>query len=250
MWKKINPRVSKDERLQKTINNFIRFPIYFFGFILFSLAFAYFTFKLMSFSRTVDVPDLTGKNLIEANELLAKRGLILKIEGEDYDSSVASGYIIRQDVPVGSKIKEHRGIKVVLSKGAKVQSVPYVVGESMEKAEYILLQNGLKIGRIIHVHSSTVERDKVIAQKPGSNEHITEKITLIVSSGPYETVYYCPEFRGKNQADAQQLADKLGLKLKITGYGEVVKIQKPKGGSLIKSGETIELQLEQGGVNG
>lgn len=230
--------------MQKTISNIIKLPLYFFGFVLVGLIFAYFTFKTMSFSRTVDVPDLSDKSLVEANELLSKRGLNLKIEGEDYDSTVAAGYILRQDVPAGSRVKEQRGIKVIVSKGPKVRSVPSVVGESIDKAESIFLQKGLKIDRIIRVHSSSAEMDKVIAQKPEPDEMITEKITLVVSSGPYDVFYYCPEFQGKTQQEALQLAEKLGLKLKITGSGEKTKSQRPKPGSQVKTGEIIYLQLE------
>lgn len=230
--------------MQKSIGNILKFPLYFFGFILISLLFAYFTFKLLSFSRTVDVPDLSGKSLIEANDIVSKRGLNLKIEGEDYDSTVITGHIIRQDVPPGSRVKEQRGIKVVLSKGPKVQSIPPVVGESLDKAESVFLQNGLKVAKVIRVHSNTVEKDKVIAQKPGSDEKIAERITLVISSGPYEVIYYCPEFQGKSVEDARQLAEKLGLSLKITGSGENIISQKPKFGTQIKTGDTIYLQSE------
>jgi len=243
--KRIRGNLQEKPRLQRTTGNIIKFPLYFFGFVLASLLFAYLTFKVMSFSRTVDVPDLSGKNLVEANELLSKKGLNLKIEGEDYDSTIAAGYILSQDVPAGSRVKEQRGIKVILSKGPKVQSIPPVVGESVDKAESILLQKGLKIDKIIRVHSNSAEKDKVIAQKPGTDERVIGKITLVVSSGPYDVIYYCPEFQGKTIEEAMQLADKLGLKLKITGSEGNVKSQKPKSGSQVRAGDTIEIQLEE-----
>ncbi|MBI4691389.1 MAG: PASTA domain-containing protein [Nitrospirae bacterium] len=234
----------EDRNLQKGVGNLVKIPLYIFGFVLLALVFAYFTFKLMSFSRTVDVPDLYGKSPIEANELLSKKGLNLKIEGEDYDSTIASGYVLRQDMPAGSRVKEQRGIKVILSKGPKVLSVPFVVGETVDKAEAILLEKGLKLDRIINVHSSSVEKDKVIAQKPDPDEKITGKITLIASSGPYAVTYYCPDFQGKTIEKSQELAEKLGLKLKITGSGENIISQKPGPGSMVKSGDVIELKLE------
>ncbi|MEK6583138.1 MAG: PASTA domain-containing protein [Nitrospirota bacterium] len=230
--------------MQKAVSKIIKVPLYVFGFVLLGLLFAYLTFKLMSFSRTVDVPDLSGKNLVEANEILSKKGLNLKIEGEEYDPSVAGGYILRQDVPAGSGVKEQRRIKVILSKGPRVQIIPSVIGESADKAESILLQNGLKVAKVIRVHSGTDERDKVISQKPGPDEKIAEKVTLIVSAGPYEVIYYCPDFQGKTPEEALQLAEKLGLKLNITGSGEKVKSQKPKAGSQIKAGDIINIQLE------
>ncbi|TAL26482.1 MAG: PASTA domain-containing protein [Nitrospirae bacterium] len=230
--------------MQKTIGKIVKVPLFFFGFVLLGLIFAYLTFKLMSFSRTVDVPDLSGKSLVEANELLSKKSLNLKIEGEDYDSSVSAGNILRQDAPAGSRVKEQRGIGVILSKGPRVHTIPYVVGEPFDKAESLFLRNGLKISRVIRVHSGTVERDKVISQKPGPDEKIVEQVTLLVSAGPYEAIYYCPDFQGKTLEESQQLAEKLGLKLNITGSGEKIKSQKPKAGSQIRAGDMVYLQTE------
>lgn len=231
--------------MQKTVGKIIKVPLYIFGFVLLGLLFAYLTFKLMSFSRTVDVPDLSGKSLIEAHELLSKKGLNLKIEGEDYDSSIPAGNILRQDAPAGSRVKEQRGIRAILSKGPRVHTIPYVVGEPFDKAESLFLRNGLKISRVIRVHSATIERDRVISQRPGPDEKIVEQVTLIVSAGPYEAIYYCPDFQDKTLGEAYQLAEKLGLKLNIKGSGEKVKSQKPKAGSQIKAGETVYLQTEE-----
>ncbi|MDI6744697.1 MAG: PASTA domain-containing protein [Thermodesulfovibrionales bacterium] len=214
------------------------------AFVLVVLLFAYATFKLLSFSRTVDVPELSGKSIVEANELLSQKGLNLKVEGEDYDSDVPAGHIIRQDLPSGIRIKEQRSIRVFVSKGPRVQSLPPVVGESLDKAESLLLQNGLKAAKVIRVHSNSAEKGRVIAQKPMPGEKITERITLIVSSGRYETIYYCPDFQGMIRQEAVQLAEKLGLKAGITDMGEIVKSQKPRPGSQIKTGDTVYLQTE------
>jgi len=230
--------------LQKAAGKIVKISLYIFAFTVAVLFFAYITFKLLSFSRTVDVPDLSGKSLVEVNELLSLKGLNLKIEGEDYDADVPAGHIIRQDLPFGSRVKEQRSIRVYVSKGPRVQSVPSVVGESLDKAEAVLLQNGLKVAKVIRVHSTSAEKDRVIAQKPAPGEKIAEKITLVVSSGPYEEIYYCPDFQGMIKQEAVQLAEKLGLKVSVTGSGETVKSQKPRPGSQIKTGDTVYLQME------
>jgi len=228
----------------KAVSNIAKFSLYSLAFVLVVLLFAYITFKLLSFSRTVDVPDLSGKSLVEVNELLSLKGLNLKIEGEDYDADVPAGHIIRQDLPFGSRVKEQRSIRVFVSKGTRAQSVPSVVGESLDKAEAVLLQNGLKVAKVIRVHSASAEKDRVIAQKPAPGEKITEKITLVVSSGPYEAIYYCPDFQGMINQEAVQLAEKLEMKINVTGEGETVKSQKPKPGTQIKTGDTVYLMLE------
>lgn len=231
--------------MQKATGKIVRVPLYFLSFVVIILLFAFLTFKLLSFSRTVDVPDVSGKSLIEANEILSKKGLNLKIDGEDYNADVPAGHIIRQDLPFANKVKEQRSVRVVVSKGPGAQSVPSVTGETLSKAEAIFLQNGLKVSKIIRVHSNSVEKDVVIAQKPAGGENLADKITLIVSSGQYETVYYAPDFQGMKKEEAVQLAEKLGLKANAAGSGEIIKSQKPKPGTQVKAGDAVYMQTEE-----
>ncbi|MFZ5908079.1 MAG: PASTA domain-containing protein [Nitrospirota bacterium] len=229
--------------MQREIGTFIKFPFYIIGFIILGLIFGYLTFKVLSFSRTVEVPVLTGKTLLEANKLLTDRGLYLKIEGEEYDAVVPQGNILRQNIPPGKTVKERRGIKVVISKGPRVWSIPFVVNETLANAETILLQKGLRISKVIPVHSDLVEKDRIIAQKPGPEEQISDSISVLVSLGPYEKTYYCPDFRSMFAGHAQDLAGELSLKVVIEGTGEIVQTQRPSPGRQIQSGDTIYLQV-------
>ena len=229
--------------MDKEIDNLIKFPLYILSFILLGLIFGYLTFEVLSFSRTVEIPDLYGKSLLEANKLLAKNGLYLKIEGEDYNSTVPPGSILRQDVAAKKKVKEGRGIKVVISKGPRVKSVPLLVNEKLFNAESLLLQKGLRIAQVIKVHSDTVERDRIIAQRPEPDDQVSDYITVLVSLGPYDVIYYCPDFRGISFEQAKDLIEKLGLKLTTEGSGEKIESQRPEPYKRVKVGDTIHLKL-------
>lgn len=246
--------------MQEGLRKIIAVPLYVLGFLLMGLLSGYLAFQILSFSKTVEVPDLHGKTLFEANDLLNKKGLFLKVEGEDYDEVTVPGRVVRQDVPPGHKVKEQRGIKVFLSKGPKVWSIPEVTGQTLEDAETIVSASGLRVEKIIRTHSRTVEKDMVIAQRPGSDEAVGggppqrpedlaaqhRGFTLVVSTGPYDMIYFCPDFSGKSRDVVASVAQKLRINLDITGSGENVKSQKPKPNSLIRSGETIHIQLEGG----
>lgn len=230
--------------MQKGIRKILLTPLYMLVFIVVGLLSGYLTFKVLSFSKTVEVPDLKGKNIIEANDILGKRGLYLKIEGEDFDPVISPGHIIRQDTPQGNKVKEQRWIKVVLSKGPKVLSVPDLVGQNIDEAELTAVRSGLKINRIVRVHSDTIEKGLVIAQRPNPDEAMKDGLSIVVSSGPYDIIYYCPDFTGKGMDDALDIAEKLRIKVEFTGSGRKVKTQKPRPNSMIKTGDTIYLHLE------
>lgn len=229
--------------MQKEINSFIRFPLYIFSFVLIVVIFGYLTFKVLSFSRTVEVPNLTGKSPIEANKLLADKGLYLKIEGDDYDPVVTPGNILRQDVPGGNTVRERRGIKVVVSKGPRITSVPMLVNEPLVNAEPLLIQKGLKISRVILVHSDLIEKDRVISQKPVPDEPVSDHIQVIVSLGPYEKLYTCPDFKGLSVQQAQELIKKMNMKVNTEAEGESVESQRPEPGKPIRTGDTIYLKL-------
>lgn len=233
----------QEQTVNKEIRSIVRFPLYILAFVMLGLIFGYLTFKVLSFSRTVEVPDLYGKSLLEGNKLLGNKSLYLKIEGEDYDAVIPSGNIIRQDMPAGNKVKERRGIKVVISKGQKIKSVPLLVDETLINAESLLLQKGLKIAKVVPVHSDVVEKDRILAQKPGPEDQVSDMITVVVSLGPYEKRYHCPDFAGMSFEQATALVKQLNLKVTAEGSGETVESQKPEPGKQIKTGDTIYLKL-------
>jgi len=225
------------------MNKFIKIATYVFAFILLGLVFGFLTFKLLSFSRTVQMPELQGKSLVEANRLLTDIGLYIKIEGEDYDAAIPRGNIIKQDIPAGNNVKERRGIKVVISKGPRVSSVPMIVNDTFTNAETTLLQKGLKIGKVIMVHSDIVEKDKIISQKPEPNEQVSDVLTVLLSQGPYDKIYICPDFKDMPLEQANVLIKKLNLKSVTEGSGEMIEAQRPDPGKQIKAGDTIYLKL-------
>jgi hypothetical protein len=96
----------KRSPIQKEISNLMKVLFYILSFILLGLIFGFLTFKILSFSRTVEVPDLYGKSSVDASKLLREKGLNLKIEGEDYDSSILPGHILKQDVPAKKRLKK------------------------------------------------------------------------------------------------------------------------------------------------
>lgn len=231
--------------MQKDMNSFVRASLFFGLFVLLGLTFGILTFKILSFSRTVEVPSVVNMTVIEADKTLGNAGLTLKIEGEDFDSIIPSGKIIRQDVPPGKTVKEKRAIKVIMSKGPKVSSIPLLVNETLLDADAALMQKGLRIGKVISVHADSAEKGIIIAQNPEPDDKIADLITVLVSAGPDDHAYTCPDFLGKSLDHAQETAKKLLLLVEKEGGGSVITAQKPKPGSLVRSGSTIYLEMKE-----
>lgn len=168
------------------MNKLIKIPLYIIAIFVIGMISGHFTFKVLSFSRTITVPDLKGKGMVEANDILRKKGLYIRLEGEDYDSYIPQGYIIRQDIPSGHKVKEGREIRIALSKGPRVRYVPDVVGQPLDAAEAILKEKGIRIGKILYAHSEKTAKNIVLAQRPETNEKGGDNFSVIVSLGDFE----------------------------------------------------------------
>jgi serine/threonine-protein kinase len=227
------------------MNSFLRASLFFTLFVALGLFFGLITFKLLSFSRTVEVPSVVSMSIIEADKTLGAAGLDMKIEGEDFDSVIPSGKIVRQDVPAGNTVKERRAIRVVISKGPRVASIPLLVNEALPDAEAILLQKGLRIGKIITVHSDTAEKGVIVSQKPGPDDKLTNLITVLVSAGPHDLAYVCPDFQGKEIEEVRELAGKIGLLIETHGTGTIVKSQKPRAAAIVRGGDRLYLEMKE-----
>jgi beta-lactam-binding protein with PASTA domain len=95
------------------------------------------------------------------------------------------------------------------------------------------------------VHTDASPKGTIIAQRPEPDEPLTDTITVLVSAGPQEVSYSCPDFQSRTLASAKELAAKLGLVVEVKGAGDLVKAQKPKPGTVVKAGETITLELKE-----
>jgi serine/threonine-protein kinase len=227
------------------MSSIFKIPLLFTIFIVLGLFFGYLTFMILSYSRTVEAPLLINKTLLEANEELSRLSLYLKIEGEDYDSEIPTGRILRQNIPPGNKVKEKRAIKVVLSKGPKVYYIPYVVNQTLDDAESMLLEKGLKIGKLIYVHSDAIEKNRVVAQRPAPDERVKDYVTALVSLGPHKVSYYCPNFVDKDLEIVFRIAKQIGINVETEGEGTIVTGQSPKAGTIIETGDKVVIELRE-----
>lgn len=168
------------------MKKFIKIPLYIIVLFALGILSGHFTFKLLSLNKTLTVPDLSGKSMIEATNELRGKGLYIRLEGEGYDSYIPQGSVIRQDIPAGNKVKEGREIGVVLSKGPKVKFVPEVVGQPLDMAEGLLKDKGIRIGKVIYVHSEKAPKNVIIAQRPETTEKSGDDFSVVVSLGGYE----------------------------------------------------------------
>ena len=96
--------------------------------------------------REVAVPDLAGKTEAEAQDILNKSGLALKVSSKQFSAKVPEGHVLEQIPAKGTQLKTSRTVKVLLSLGNRRFAVPNLLGTSLRAAQLMLNQRRLTVG--------------------------------------------------------------------------------------------------------
>ena len=116
-------------------------------FILASAAFlsALTAMRIAIEGRQVKMPDVVGRNVIEAEHTLSPDGLGLRIEDRVF-SDYAENVIVRQSPPAGLRVKVGERAHVVVSLGPQRVIIPDLRSASLRTARIQLLREGLQMG--------------------------------------------------------------------------------------------------------
>ncbi|MFN3966333.1 MAG: PASTA domain-containing protein [Endomicrobiia bacterium] len=168
--------------------------------------------------KEIVVPNIEGKSIQSAIEILSLVGLGIMKESEEFNSQLPPDTVIRQIPSSGMSVREGKIIKVVLSKGSDLVFVPDIKGKILKIAELEIRRRQLKIGKIEQIYSLRFDKDIVVNQNP-EPESIVEKNTpvdLAISLGrPPEGIVLMPDFIGKNLKEVNKWAEENNIKFEI-----------------------------------
>ena len=133
------------------------------------------------------VPDLKGKNLAEATEMLHAAKLAVGKVTVQYKEGAAQGAVLSQDIEAGKKVAAGTKVDLVvnISKGQSV--VPDLKGLTLSDARERLSSMGLMVGSVTTKEDSA-PKGTVIGAEPEFGKVLSEGsvVTLIVSGGQKE----------------------------------------------------------------
>ncbi|HJX97190.1 MAG TPA: PASTA domain-containing protein [Candidatus Acidoferrum sp.] len=199
--------------------------------------------------REVNMPNLVGKNVSEANGLLHSRGLVLRVADRIY-SELPINIVVRQSPPPGMLMKVSQQAHVVLSLGQRQLQIPLLEGNSLRASRIELLRAGLQVGEVSGITTPDEPADTVMIQtpRPGAGA-ATPRVDVLVSVGPRDTAFVMPHLVGLNEVDAQHRLDVAGLRRKVNyvsapqwPHGAVID-QTPLSGQRIPGSITIDLTV-------
>ena len=205
-------------------------------------------------AEQVEVPDLTGMTLEEAQEEYGDLGLTFEVESEEVSDEYEPGQIIDQDVEAGDMVASGTTIYVTVAAEEETTevTVPNVVGESSDSAMSTLEDAGLAVSREFQ-YDSSVEVGKVISQTPegGSTANEGDTVTIYVSQGTESAKV--PDVRGKTQQEAQTELGNVGLNIGSVSeeYSDSVEeglviSQSVSGGTYVDVGTKVDLVISRG----
>ena len=202
--------------------------------------------------KDIDLPDLVGKTLEEAQEELKDTKVIIERE-EAFDDEVEAGKIISQEPPYveGYRIKEDSTIKVVISKGQELVTMQKVVGMTYEDAEKLLRDELHLEVKKVEETSQTVEAGYVTKQSVEEGEQIKagETVTLHVSTGTGIKEVSVPHVIGDTEADAKKKLE--GFKVTVVYEEDTTKVdgkvikQSLDAGTTVEEGSSITITVNK-----
>ena len=145
------------------------------GIFLFAFMWAFFSFGNFWSTENITVPDVTGKQVEIAKEILSKKHLDVSVK-EVESSEVPVGEVISQTPSGGAVVKENRTIYLTVSKGNKGEEVliPDLRDLTLDEAKKKLKEIGLQIGSVHYKESDTYADGKIISQNPASPQKVAK----------------------------------------------------------------------------
>ena len=132
--------------------------------------------------KIVEVPKVVGEEKDKAIEKLEALELKVEVE-EEFNNKIQAGYVISQDKEEKSQMKAGETIKIVVSKGIEMVTVPNLLGKTEEEAKIEIENAGLKLNTVINEEDASKEDEKVIKQSidAGTSVEKDSSITITVN---------------------------------------------------------------------
>ena len=203
-------------------------------------------------SREVEVPTVVGLTVNDATQSFGEVGLGLRVdENRRPDPKVPAGRVMQQDPAAGVQARRQRTIRVWISSGPRITTVPPLIGQTERTARIRLEQDGVQIGSISEIRSADYPADAVVSQNPPAASRAPE-VSLLVNRGEQSTTYVMPDLIGMDGARAAEALRTRGFRMTIVGTesvpsmppGTIVR-QQPAGGFKVASGDAISLEVSR-----
>lgn len=207
----------------------------------------------------LQVPDVCGMYIEEAQVTLQSMGLVLQVIDSTYSNKVPLGTIVEQNPSENSSVKKGRAIYVIANARTKRQvPVPDLRDVSYRQAETTLKALGLKVSRVIYEASEYRDlvldvRRNGVSVNSGMRLPEGDSVVLVVGRGRGSSTVAVPNLAGKTLSAARE--ELLGIHLIVgatiydipqeDGKEYYVYNQDPATGVWAREGDHVDLYLSE-----
>lgn len=188
--------------------------------LVFGLA-AYSAFNLFVRSGATRTPELVGRSIDEARQLLRDQGLELRVEEEGrYHDRIPVEHVIQQSPGEGSLVKRGSPVVVVPSRGPQRVPVPDLGGQGLQSAQVLLAAAGLGLGRTVEVFDSETAPGLVVAQSPAPGKTVAPGATidLILAREGSAQAFVMPDLVYREYDAVRSFFERRGFRLGSVKY--------------------------------
>jgi beta-lactam-binding protein with PASTA domain len=197
-------------------------------------------------AEATSVPDVTGRPLGDARQLLARSGLRVGRSNDQLVESGVDGAVLSQSIPPGTRVARDTAVDVTVA--ASGVRVPSLVGSPESSASAVLQRSGLLLGSVSR-QAGPGKPGTVIDQKPSSGTLVRRQssVSIVVAQAQAQSCVV-PEVRKMSSAQAQKVIAGAGLRSQIASTrsrADLVQTQSPGAGASVTCGSTVTLTLVQ-----
>lgn len=214
------------------------------GYLLITLLF----FPGFGRSAIVTVPDLTGRTLNQSERAMDRSGLKLLRGGTLTNARVRAGRVLMQTPLPGEEVARGTQVRIVLSAGPEVRTVPSIKDMPRTEAIGLLQRFGFRVA-LQNVRDRR-EEGTILGLRPATGQRaaVGSVVTMVISAGPPSVLV--PNVVGLSRADAAARLQAGTLELGRVSYdpgslepaGTVI-AQTPAAGDSLKMGFGVRVTL-------
>lgn len=161
----------------------------------------------------VPVPEVVGQTLPEAEGVMRRNRLVLDSSVKRYDDEVEYNRIISQDPVAGVKRKVHSAVRVVVSLGPEMITVPDLFNKTEREARFELEGLKISLGEKTDGYHEELQPGRIMGQEPEAGMYVSKgsKIDIVISAGPPPPPPEVPLVRGMTLDEATETLRAVGL---------------------------------------
>jgi len=199
-------------------------------------------------ARGTPVPDLTGMSITDAEARLATVKLGLDPNGVETVESAPqnSGKIVGQNPKPNTRVSSKQAVQVTV--GARMVSVPLLIGHKFQEVQAILAASGLSVGKSALGENPNFAAGVVFAQNPQVGQNVNSGTSVDLQVTPQTVTVQ--QVTGQPLAAAIARLQSIGLTVtSIQGNtAESVVAQNPPPGAVVPVGTGVSLSFPMSGV--